>query len=138
MLNKAIEIAAIAHTGQKDLGENDYILHPIRVMMSVSSQPEKIVAVLHDVLKNTRINLSNLEYLFPVEILSSIELLTKVKSEKYSDYIKKLVMDDIARKVKIADLEDNMNNITRLFAMNQQNFKRLCKYQEARSYLITI
>ena len=136
MLNKAVEIAARAHAGQKDLGGDDYILHPIRVMMSVSNQTEKIVAVLHDISKNTRVNLSDLENVFPVEILSSIEILTKVKSEKYSDYIKKLATDNVARKVKIADLEDNMN-ITRLFAMNQQDFKRLCKYQEAWSYLMT-
>ena len=34
MLNKAIEIAAKAHSGQVDKGGNPYILHPLRVMMN--------------------------------------------------------------------------------------------------------
>ncbi|MBT9132763.1 MAG: hypothetical protein DDT33_01292 [Firmicutes bacterium] len=53
MLNKAIAIAAKAHNGQVDKGENPYILHPLRVMMNCESEATKICAVLHDVIEDT-------------------------------------------------------------------------------------
>ena len=36
MLEKAIKIAVKAHAGQVDKGGKPYILHPLRVMLSVS------------------------------------------------------------------------------------------------------
>ena len=45
-LARAIEIAASAHRNQVDKGGSPYILHPIRVMMSLNSEDEKIVGVL--------------------------------------------------------------------------------------------
>ena len=53
MLERAIEIAVEAHKGQLDKGGNPYILHPLRVMMSVDLELEKIVAVLHDVVEDS-------------------------------------------------------------------------------------
>lgn len=35
LINKAIEIAARAHSGQYDKGGNPYIFHPLRVMLNV-------------------------------------------------------------------------------------------------------
>ena len=48
-LEKAIKIALEAHIGQVDKGGNPYILHPLRVMLSLNSEEERIVGVLHDV-----------------------------------------------------------------------------------------
>ena len=48
-LERAIVIAAEAHAGMKDKGGAPYILHPLRMMLSVPSEEEQIVAVLHDV-----------------------------------------------------------------------------------------
>jgi len=48
-LERAIAIAAEAHAGQVDKAGAPYILHPLRMMLSVSSIDERIVAVLHDV-----------------------------------------------------------------------------------------
>jgi (p)ppGpp synthase/HD superfamily hydrolase len=53
MLERAIEIAVEAHKGQVDKGGSPYILHPLRVMMSVNGESEKIVAVLHDVVEDS-------------------------------------------------------------------------------------
>ena len=59
MLEKALILAAKAHTGQVDKGGAPYILHPIRVMLACEGEKEKIVALLHDtraggVLSDTR------------------------------------------------------------------------------------
>ena len=51
-LEKAIKIAVEAHTGQVDKGGNPYILHPLRVMLSLNSEQERIVGVLHDVVED--------------------------------------------------------------------------------------
>ena len=44
-LEKAIKIAVEAHTGQVDKGGNPYILHPLRVMLSLNSEEERIVGI---------------------------------------------------------------------------------------------
>ena len=46
-------MAAQAHAGQVDKAGQPYILHPLRVMMSVADYDAKIVAVLHDVIEDT-------------------------------------------------------------------------------------
>ena len=51
-LQKAISIAVKAHEGQIDKGGNPYILHPLRVMMSLRTVDEMIVGVLHDVVED--------------------------------------------------------------------------------------
>ena len=53
-LERAIQIAAEAHSGQFDKGGEPYILHPLRVMLRMQSNEERIVAVLHDVVEDSR------------------------------------------------------------------------------------
>ena len=48
-LERAIAIAAEAHTGQVDKAGAPYVLHPLRMMLRLASNEERIVAVLHDV-----------------------------------------------------------------------------------------
>ena len=52
-LEHAIEIAVVAHKGQKGKSEAPYILHPLRVMLSLSSDEDRIVGILHDVVEDT-------------------------------------------------------------------------------------
>ena len=52
-LERAIEIAVTAHKGQVDKSGAPYILHPLRVMLSLESEEERIVAVLHDVVEDS-------------------------------------------------------------------------------------
>ncbi|MEJ7849434.1 MAG: hypothetical protein WKF92_15240 [Pyrinomonadaceae bacterium] len=42
--NKAIEIAARVHAGQTDKAGKAYILHPLRMMMKMTSEPAMIAA----------------------------------------------------------------------------------------------
>ena len=50
-LQNAIAIAGL-HAGQVDKGDRPYILHPLRVMMSLRTTEEMIVGVLHDVVED--------------------------------------------------------------------------------------
>ncbi len=54
-IEKALQIAAQAHEGQKDKDGQPYILHPLRVMNAVEDKTAKIVAVLHDVIEDTSV-----------------------------------------------------------------------------------
>jgi hypothetical protein len=56
-LEKAIEIAARAHAGQIDKAGAPYVFHPLRLMLAVSGPYERMVAVLHDVVEDTAVNL---------------------------------------------------------------------------------
>jgi (p)ppGpp synthase/HD superfamily hydrolase len=53
-LQRAIEIAVMAHKGQVDKAGAPYVLHPLRVMHSLRAEnvQTQIVGVLHDVVED--------------------------------------------------------------------------------------
>lgn len=110
MLEKAILLAVKAHSGQKDKADSPYILHPLRVMQNMDTESEMIVAVLHDVLEDTEITADDLRNnSFSEEILDAVQMLTKQEGEEYQEFIERIKQNPIARKVKLADIEDNMD-----------------------------
>lgn len=124
-LDKAISIAAQAHQGQVDRYGATYILHPIRVMMQCESESEMIVAVLHDIIEKTEWTLDRLRRQgFNEDIIEVVDLLTRRDSQPYMEYIDRLKGNPIARKVKIADIEDNMNP-KRMDSLSEKNFEKL-------------
>jgi (p)ppGpp synthase/HD superfamily hydrolase len=52
LLEKVVAIAVEAHRGKKDQAGQPFILHPSRMMFSVETEDEQIVAVLHDVIED--------------------------------------------------------------------------------------
>ncbi|GAB6093851.1 HD domain-containing protein [Desulfatiferula olefinivorans] len=132
MLAKAIQIAAEAHYDQKDKAGAPYILHPLRVMMGMDTETEKIVAILHDVIEDTdRTEATLREAGFPDEIITAVLCLTRFDDEAdYDEYIRKIKDNPIARKVKLADLKDNMD-ITRLSILSDKTIQRLEKYHRS-------
>ena len=72
-LERAIAIAATAHTGQVDKGGAPYILHPLKVMLRMNTLEERIVAVLHDVVEDCGVSLDDLRGEgFSEEVLAAI------------------------------------------------------------------
>jgi len=132
-LARAIEIAASAHRNQVDKGGNPYILHPIRVMMSLNSEDEKIVGVLHDVVEDS--DEWDFEHLraegFKEHILSALKSVTKVSdTEDYETFIERATRNQIGRNVKIADIRDNLD-VTRMSRLSDKDLKRINKYKDA-------
>ena len=132
MLDRAIQIAVQAHAGQKDKGGNPYILHPIRVMMSVSGINEKIVAILHDVVEDSDWTFDALlKEGFSSEIIEALKSVTKTsKQEDYESFIRRAKANAIGRKVKIADLKDNLD-VTRIPELSDKDIQRIEKYVRA-------
>jgi (p)ppGpp synthase/HD superfamily hydrolase len=127
----AISIAAQAHKGQKDKAGAPYLLHPLRMMLRMNSEAPMIAAVLHDVVEDSEWTLEQLrEKGFSNEILEAVECLTHRDGESYQEFIARVQTNSIARQVKIADLEDNMN-IQRISKIGSKDLERLEKYHKA-------
>ena len=109
-LEKAIEIAALAHSAQFAPNGDPYILHPLRMMLTFQTPNERIVAVLHDVVEksdNWPIGRLRREG-FDEAILQAIEALTKRPSEEFFDLVKRARQNEIGRSVKRADINDHL------------------------------
>jgi (p)ppGpp synthase/HD superfamily hydrolase len=131
-LAKAIEIAVIAHKGQKDKSGADYILHPLRVMQRGKTEIEKICGVLHDIIEDTNWTFESIEKEgFSKEVIDVLRCVTKESDdEDYEHFIDRIIKNHIAVQVKINDLLDNLD-VTRLQCLSDSDLKRLNKYLRA-------
>ena len=130
MLATAIGQAVCAHGETMDKGGMPYILHPIAVMQAMNTTEEKIVAILHDVVEDTWMELSDLSYL-PEHIWKAVDALTKRKKEKYEDYLKRVKENKLALSVKMADIAHN-TSVRRLEVLDQKTRNYLRdKYRKA-------
>jgi len=89
MLERALEIALEVHKGVPDKAGAPYILHPIRVALSLDREPEQVVGLLHDVLEDgqskgwTRSRLAGEG--FPEDLLDALDCVTKRPDELGDD-----------------------------------------------------
>ena len=135
-LEKALTLAVEVHAGQLDRAGKPYILHPLRVMSQVESETEKIAAILHDVIEDSDKTAADLRELgFPDEVVDIVVLLSHDKSEEsYDEYVRRLAPHPLARRIKIADLEHNMD-IRRIDEVDEKAAERLQRYHRAWHYL---
>ena len=119
-LERAIEIARLAHVGQVDKAGADYIDHPLRVMRRGDTREEWIVGVLHDVVEDSDWTFEMLEAEgFSPEIIDALRCVTKLsEDENYDDFIDRVLTNPLAMRVKLFDLEDNMD-LTRLICIGK-------------------
>ncbi|MFC7177900.1 HD domain-containing protein [Halosegnis marinus] len=129
-LERAIEIAVDAYAGQTDKAGMTYIRHPLRVMEAVETERERVVAVLHDVVEDANYTLDEIETAFDAEIREAVDALTKRDGESYQEFIARTATNSLARQVKIADIEDNMD-LTRLAELDQAVLDKQAEYHQA-------
>ncbi|MBV9852230.1 MAG: HD domain-containing protein [Armatimonadetes bacterium] len=128
-LARAIAIAAEAHQDQQDKAGAPYVLHPLRLMLRMHTEADMMAAVLRDVVEDTPWTLERLRQEgFPEEVLAAVEAVTHRAGETYEAYLARAA-DPIARKVKRADLEDNMD-LRRLSALTDKDVERLRRYHK--------
>ena len=132
-LLRAFFIAARAHKGQRDKGGKPYIFHPLKVSLNVRGKDEKIVALLHDVIEDTSYTIDDLKFLTKNQ-REALLLLTHDKDTPYMIYIEAIKKNKIASRVKLADLDQNMN-LKRLKIVTEKDLERLEKYKKARDLL---
>ena len=108
----ALEFAKAKHEGQKRIGGNDYITHPIAVCEIVKNQGldenYQITALFHDLLEDTDATQEEILKYGSPEILESVKLLTKEKGYDMAEYVSGIKQNPIAFAVKAADRLHNL------------------------------
>lgn len=134
-LEQAIAVATKAHAGQVDKAGQPYILHPLRLMFKFEADIEKIVAVMHDVIEDSGLTQDDLKKLgFSDEVIEAIDCLSKKNGEGYDSFILRVSKNNLARKVKIEDIKDNLD-LTRLNRITDKDLQRVEKYYRALAVL---
>jgi (p)ppGpp synthase/HD superfamily hydrolase len=123
-LHLALEFAKEKHKGQKRIGGDDYITHPIAVCEIVKSEGfdenYQITALFHDLLEDTDATEEEILKYGNAEILEAVKLLTKEKGYIMADYISAIKKNPIAFEVKAADRLHNL----RCALVTSEDFKR--------------
>jgi (p)ppGpp synthase/HD superfamily hydrolase len=112
-IEDAIALAARLHRDARypSPEAEPYIFHPLRVMLRLGDPADQIAAVLHDVVEDARITLNDLRCAgYRPEIVGVIDALTHRAHESYEQYIDRVACNPVARRVKEADIQDNLTN----------------------------
>lgn len=130
LLERAKEIAHRAHAGQFDKAGRPYIEHVQRVAAAVSDDIEaEIVAWLHDVGEDHPEYYEEIGKCLPASLYIAVRHLDR--NLNGTDYYERIKKNPIARRVKLADIADNMNEC-RLAMLDKSTRERLRrKYREA-------
>lgn len=135
MLSRAIDVAKEAFSGKKDDNGHPYVDHALRVMDKMDTEEEKIVAVLHDVVEESEVSLHELQAMgFSREVVEAVGILTKRNDMTYFDYIDDIRCSELASKVKIAEIEDNLD-MPRVRKMSFQTYTPQLRAKKALAIL---
>lgn len=133
---KALTLAQEKHRVQVDKNGKPYIGHVLRVSeQCTGNDHEVITGLLHDLIEDTDVTAQSLrDEGFPDKIVEAVQALTRREGEPYEDFIKRAALNPIARHVKLADLEDNLD-VKRLDHVDTAAAQRLDRYVKAWHYL---
>ena len=134
---KALKLCFEAHKAQLDKSGMPYVFHPFHLAEQMDSEETTAVALLHDVVEDTSYTIEDLKNMgFSEKILEAVSLMTHEEGMEYMDYVKKIKNNEIARKVKLADLKHN-SDLSRLDKVDEKALKRREKYLKAIEILNT-
>lgn len=135
-LEHALVIAALAHVGQRDKAGQPYILHPLRMMLKLETEQERMVALLHDVLEDTAVTLEELEEAgFSVEVLQAVQALTRRPDESRMEAAQRAAENPLTLSVKLADNADNLDP-KRIAEPQEEDLERMKEYRRIRRFLL--
>lgn len=113
LVKKACLISFDAHKTDSDKGGYPYVYHPFFLASQFDDENCVCVALLHDVIEDHG-DCYSFEFLkeegFGDDVINALILLTHEKGTDYMEYVKKIALNPIARKVKMADLKHNMDS----------------------------
>jgi len=118
-VNRAYEVAADAHSNQTRDEGTPYIVHPVRVAVSLVDElnlfsPTLICsALLHDVIEDSDINREDIARIFDEEIANIVWLLTKLEEVTLPEYLARIEAAAAtgAPIVKLCDRLDNLRSV---------------------------
>lgn len=135
LTTRAMSICFQAHKEQRDKGGMPYVFHPFHLAEQMSTEEEICTALLHDVIEDTAWTLERLAAQgFPGPVLDALALMTHKDGTPYLEYVRKLSVNPVAARVKLADLRHN-STAARLKTITQKDTQRLRKYLKAQAIL---
>lgn len=127
MTEQAFELVEDIFQNETDKGGHPYINHLIRVSAKMKNKTDKTIALLHDVIEDTSITADDLIKMgYPSEVVDAVCILSRKKDETYSDFIDRIATSNnvSAIKVKLADLDDNMD-LSRISKPQEKDLNRV-------------
>ena len=114
-----------------DKAGQPYVLHPLRMMLRLTTPEERITAVLHDVVEDCSWTLDQLRAEgFSEAVIDAVAAVTRQPHETYEAFVLRAAANPIGRRVKLADLADN-SDLSRIANPTERDRKRLEKYRRA-------
>lgn len=136
MTKKAIKLMFEKHKDQVDKSGIPYVFHPFHLAEQMDDEETTITALLHDIVEDTDTTFDDLRKLgFSDNVINALKLMTHDKNIDYFEYVKNISKNPIARKVKIKDLEHNMDT-SRLDEVTDKDLERVKKYKKCYKYLL--
>lgn len=133
-IEKAAQMALIAHREQRDLDGDPVFLHPMSVALEGKTDDEKIVGFLHDVVEDTEYAFDDIRSVgFAEHIIEALELLTHEESMTYEEYLQR-IKESGNRLVLAVKLNDLHHNLQRGRAGMHE--KQVTKHEKALQYLM--
>lgn len=131
-LEEAIALAVKIHQGQVDKYGRPYILHPLRVMFRLDTEVEQIVGVLHDVVEDSELTLADLRDMgYSQTVIEALDGVTRREDETYAEFVERSFAHPLSRRVKVADLEDNMDLRRVSGELSDKDCERMKRYRRA-------
>ena len=128
---KAMKLCFEAHKDLVDKSGMPYVFHPFHVAEQMKDEVTTIVALLHDVVEDTKYTLDDIAARgFGQDVVDALALMTHDKNVPYMEYVAKLKNNPVARAVKLADLAHN-SDPTRLDVIDEKAKERFDKYKKA-------
>lgn len=140
----AKEISRSVHSGHRDHAGVDYFSgHISHVASNVRNGLEKAVAYLHDSVEDSDMTIEDLNSRLidggaserdAAMVVDAVDAITKRDNESYDSYLYRVRSNSLARAVKIADLNHNMD-LSRIPSPKFNDYRRVEKYRKAMNYL---
>lgn len=131
MVERAKKFAEFAHDGQTDKAGKPYMGHINRVADNTSKRYGDdfltAAAYMHDTVEDGGFAISDLMMFFPSVVWKLVDILTRRKSEDREVYISHIADNFLAIKIKLVDLEDNMN-LDRISNATLKDYERQDRY----------
>jgi GTP pyrophosphokinase len=136
-VRKAYEIAAEAHSEQKRLSGEPYIMHPLNVALILSKlgmdDASVIAAILHDTVEDTIMTYNDVKSTFGQTVADLVEGVTKIgkvplqtKEEQQAENIRKMLLA-MSRDIRviIIKLADRLHNMRTLMFKPEQRRREI-------------
>jgi GTP diphosphokinase / guanosine-3',5'-bis(diphosphate) 3'-diphosphatase len=139
LIRKAYAIASKFHQGQKRLGGEDFIEHPVEVAKILldmhADVPTICAALLHDAIEDTKFSIEDVKREFDNEIASLVEGVSKIMKVRFktgieygAENIRKVLFattKDV--RVILIKLADRLHNMQTLKYLREEKQKRIAK-----------